>query len=327
MNDSKDSNYKGQQIAGYSKVFTTVINLVFLFCFFLYLIFKVFELRNNNFHFLDFYKNLAIRYLYLFFALLLVFFNYYFEIKKWQFLVNDIETRTFLKASKDVLYGLAAGILTPFMIGDYIGRGLSFKWLHAAQLVSRNLFNSLVQSWVALLLGFLGIIYFKLNTNTFNSLILNTLIFVIFIFIILGLIYFWKNNLILAWIRNLKFWNNFQQLSIDNLSQTIKIKVIIYTLVRNLVYNVQYLLVFLALNIHIDFMIFIAGINIILLFKTFGGSLNTFADLSLRSLVSVTYFEQFGYPKEIILMATVIIWFINIVFPSLLGILLKFKSQ
>lgn len=260
-----------------------------------------------------------IKFPFLFLGILLVFPNYYFEILKWKILGQRLEKRSFDDATVEVLRGLKLGIITPLMIGDYVGRSLDFKKENKASAVLLNLFNSFTQTWTALAFGGMALIswWFIGNENVRSYVGLPAIVILAAAFLGLGLLYGVPLSAITKW----KFLKPY---STDfDLSRSIKNKIIGLSILRTLVYNLQYICFYKAFSIVLDPLIYCIGVNILLLIKTVGGGLNVLGDLSLRELVSINFFGLYQIDQRVVLVATFVVWFFNVFSPIIFGIFYK----
>lgn len=256
---------------------------------------------------------------YLITAILLVFPNYYFEIKKWEILANQVEKRNFKTATNEVLRGLKLGILTPLMIGDFVGRSLDFKKENKGSAVALNLFNSIIQTWVSMFLGSLGLtLWWNIAEPALKkTLFIPTIVLSAATLAGFVLIFEVKLNFFARFKIVRKYFTEYQ------LSRVIKVKIIFLTILRNLLYIVQYIFFYLAFSVVLKPVIYFIGVNILLMIKTIGGGLNIFGDLSIRELVSIHFFNQFDIDPRIVLIATFVVWVVNIFIPILFGIFFK----
>ena len=101
-------------------------------------------------------------------VLLLIFFNWGFEAKKWQLLLRPLQSLTFFTALKSVLTGIAFSINTPNRIGEYGGRILYVEEGKRIKAISLSIAGSISQLILTLFMGSLGLSYlliFQLNVN------------------------------------------------------------------------------------------------------------------------------------------------------------------
>ena len=84
--------------------------------------------------------------------------NRYFEILKWQNLVDFIKPISVSEASKQVLGALTAGIFTPNDLGEYAGKAMFFKKEQTKKVVFLNLICNGIQMILTIIFGTIGLI-------------------------------------------------------------------------------------------------------------------------------------------------------------------------
>jgi Lysylphosphatidylglycerol synthase TM region len=268
-------------------------------------------------------SNKTINLWYLILSFLLVFVNYGFEIFKWKILTHAIENRTFKQAAKDVLLGTAAGILTPFMIGDFAGRASCFSKENIPKALVLNAFNSFTQTWAAMVYGCISLLLYlnlkQIAPQQMTYLAIFSFVCFLSLFILLNTKIKQRMSFLLP--------KNWQKTVLIRIEMLVKLKVVLFTLLRNLTYFLQYLLLFKALQIQVESEVIFIGVNLILLAKTFGFGINALSDLGLRNVLSLQFFENYGVSSINILCITSFIWFINVIFPALIGAIIPLFNK
>ena len=92
-------------------------------------------------------------------VILLIFFNWGFEAKKWQLLLRPVQSLSFSTALKSVLTGITFSINTPNRIGEYGGRILYVEEGKRIKAISLSIAGSLSQLILTLFMGSIGLIY------------------------------------------------------------------------------------------------------------------------------------------------------------------------
>lgn len=269
--------------------------------------------------FLTIYHN----FYFLFFAIILLVVNYGLELKKWQLLTISFEKRTSKQALGDILHGLMAGLFTPFMIGDFLGRSLGFKLRNRSLAIASNFFNSMAQTLTSIFLGTCALcIWYVIYEVPYKKWLLVILI-VMSLATILGLFFILKLNISWDFVKKINFLKKFTKRTVTELDieNVLRIKILGFSVLRNLVFFLQFYLVLLAFGLQIPFDLAFIGINFIFLLKTVGGGLNILGDLSIRELVGINFFGYYNYDPTSILMATFLVWFLNIFLPVLFVII------
>ncbi len=296
---------------------TGIIKVVLVLCLVTLLIRQVSGLKLNA----DFLSLLAgkLNLAFLLLGIVLVIPNYYLEISKWKKLSATLEDRSFKNAQKEVLRGLKWGIFTPFMLGDYWGRSKDFKKENIGSAVVLNLYNSVTQTWTSLLFGSLalGLAWF----DTKNPYI-GFIAIVLLLATILGVGVLYGTNF--SGLRKIKFIAKY--IREFNIPNNVRHQIILLSILRTVIYNLQYLCFYLSFGIIVSAGIYFTGINLLLLIKTVGGGLNVFGDLTIRELVSMQYFGSYGIDQRLVLIATFVVWLVNVFSPVLYGIFTQNKE-
>ena len=260
-------------------------------------------------------------------AIVLIIPNYFLETLKWQILTNEVESRTFQESIKDILKGLAAGLFTPFMLGDFLGRTVGFRKRNRTYVAALNLFNSVCQTYSSLLFGTLGIVlwYIISEPGLKNILLFPFVIFVTVSF--LGIFFVFKFKISWDFLKRFKLFQPYlkKELIELDLPNRLRINVLLLSILRSIIFNLQFLFFYKAFGIVLQSSIYFIGINLILLIKTIGGGLNVFGDLTLREFVSLNFFGNYNVDEGLILIATFTVWFFNIFIPVICGIFYKPK--
>jgi len=99
------------------------------------------------------------------FLLFLTFFNWFFEILKWQKLVSSIKKISLKKALEQNLGAFTASLFTPNRIGEYGAKTFYFSSMDRKHIVLLNLMGNMAQMSVTVILGVIGLTLFIINYN------------------------------------------------------------------------------------------------------------------------------------------------------------------
>lgn len=261
-------------------------------------------------------------------AIALLFLNYFFEILKWNLLTKQVQARTFRQSTIDVLKGLRAGLFTPLMLGDFLGRSVGFRKENRTEVIALNFFNSVCQTYGTLLFGSMAILFWWVISEHRLHNLLTVPMLVFTMVSILGLIFVFKLKVSWKFLEKVSIIKPYIQENVLRLEFTNKFRLKILTLsfARTLVYNIQFWLFYISLGIHLPVIVVFIGVNLILLVKTVGGGLNIFGDLTLREFISINFFGLYHVEGSIVLIATFVVWFFNIFLPVLISFFIKPKE-
>lgn len=262
----------------------------------------------------------------LFLVLLLMLGNWSIEAVKWKLAVEKIQSVSFNKSLKAIFSGVSFSITTPNRVGEYFGRILYMDEGNRLKAISLTIVCSLSQLLITLLMGGIGLIMLMKNiaANELVSILwIQVLLSVIVIvFIILTLFYF-RLSWLVKWIDRIPASSRFAWLieAIEQFNATLLLKLLSLSLLRFLIFIIQYYLLFRLFGVEVLWWQGFWAVSICFLILAIIPSI-ALADLGLRGQVSLKLLGLFSANVLGISFATVTIWFINLVIPSIIGSLL-----
>lgn len=257
------------------------------------------------------------------FFLLLATINWFFEISKWKTLVSQIQEISFLTAMKQSLTSLTVSLTTPNRIGEYGVKAYFFEKNKRKQVLVLNFFSNAIQMWVTTLFGIIGVgIVFQQYGLPFSSSKLVISLFIIGLILILGF-RFKKKELL---IKGLSISNVFQKFQI--LSFQIKLKLVIYSVLRYLTFSLLFYCLLHFFNTNISLMQFIPLIFSMYLISSVIPTIFIF-DVVVKGGAAVWLFSLAGISEIPVLSTVLSMWALNFVIPSLIGgfYLLTYKTE
>jgi uncharacterized membrane protein YbhN (UPF0104 family) len=261
-------------------------------------------------------------------------FNWVAETWKWLPLVRKVENDfSFWKGYKSILTGVTLSLFTPNRIGDYGGRILYVQPENHLKTIFATLIGSFAQQIVLISFGLLGLSYFlhlfwQIEKFWWYGIIWGscTLITVIIIaFINIRLFIPLARRLKLLRIRHvLKSAKILKAYTTAELFTTL-----CWATTRYLIYTFQYYCILRFFGIDAPFLHAIACIATIYVIQT-SIPLPPVFGLLARGEIAIKVWSLFpsGLNNEIgILAATFTLWIINLIIPSLLGLILLLKTN
>jgi hypothetical protein len=239
--------------------------------------------------------------------------NWLLESLKWKLLSQRIINLTLPKALKGVLAGLTLGFVTPHGLGDYIGRIVSIDHKNRMNLIGALLLGRVSQMVPTILFGLYGLTFlfdFKIVMLTISlSLIVALLVYVL--------------------VKTMKKWkvpHRYLDIITEySLKQIFIIQLL--SLLRYMTFTFQFIILINVFIPKLDFWINFGGITWIFLAKSILPTFNFLSDLGVREYSAVYFFESFNVNVAAVVCASLSIWIINILIPTLIGLpfILKLK--
>ncbi len=254
--------------------------------------------------------------------------NWFFEVLKWQNLVNSFKKISFFEAAQQTFGSLTASIFTPNRIGEYGAKMLYFKKENAKRIVLLNFVHNSSQMLVTTLFGVIG--FFLLTFSKTESMIwigfkLN------FISIILILIAFSIIVFIAVFFRRIEIYGFSIQKIIDKIRKLDKIilfKTVGFSLLRYLIFSTQFLILLLFFDAEIELKTAFLTIFTMYFLASILPSIHLM-DVAIKGSVALFLFSKLGIEDWKILTVTSLMWFFNLVLPVVLGsyFVLRFKPK
>jgi MFS family permease len=262
-------------------------------------------------------------------VLVLMLLNWLIETKKWQLVIQKIQTISLLKAFKAVLSGVSFSATTPNRMGEYAGRVLFLDEGNRLRSVALTIVGSMSQLIITLFMGCIGLGVMR-NDISGNTVLTtdNSLWIKIFLYgslaalLVLLLIYF-RLSVFIRLAEKISWFNKNLYLvkDLENIDRKLLLKLLSLSCARFIIFCLQYFLLFRLFQVEISwwqcFFVLSVIFLILAVIPTFA-----IADLGIRGNITWRLMQLFTVNTLGVTLATAGIWFINLVLPAIAGSLL-----
>jgi hypothetical protein len=251
-------------------------------------------------------------------TLILLFFgfaaaNWFFEILKWQTVISPVRKLSLTEATRQSLAALTVSLPTPNRIGEYGAKAFFFAPDKRKKVLLLNFFSNITQMGITCIFGLYGLVYvianFGLSISVANSLI------VILALTIFGITaYIFKEKELL--IKDLSIGKILRYTK--NLPIEVKVKTILYSLLRYIIFSSLFYLLLIFFEAKIDVS---EAMPIILAMYLLASVIPTIFifDVVIRSGIAVWLFSLAGIPEWPVLCTVLAMWLLNFVIPAVWG--------
>ncbi|MES2800745.1 MAG: lysylphosphatidylglycerol synthase domain-containing protein [Bacteroidota bacterium] len=257
----------------------------------------------------------------LFLAVLLLPLNWYIEFLKWKSILKSQGVARDNDKEKNSFYaGIVTGMLTPNMLGNFLGRIYYFEKKHRIGIILLTLMSNYAQFLITILYGILAFFLFQgksLQVNETGFLLLPGL------GLLLLLCYFYYDKFFLLFsIFKSKTVKRILALKKDTNMLT---ALLVLSMLRYFVFTAQFTLILHAFGAEISF-------NVIFLIMQYYFILIFFPSLFLgkfiiRDSVAMMVLGGIVASNEIVLVASLSVWVINLLVPTIFAlVILKNKK-
>lgn len=252
---------------------------------------------------------------------LLIFVNWGLEGKKWQLLSAPVSLLSLAQACRAVLSGLSLGFITPRSLGDYAGRLMESRGEERLKLVGAVLLNRISQSFCTYLAGMAGILY--LVSFTAMDLPPKWLQMVPLLAggVLLCLFFLSRSReKVVKALRQLtgRKWSHLIEIIGDYSSRTMML-VLGWAALRYTVYTFQFVWILKMTGIALPLPVLFAGVAAVFVLKSIIPTFNFLSDLGVREFSALFVFSAFAVPEGQLVLASLLVWCLNILLPALVG--------
>jgi hypothetical protein len=263
-------------------------------------------------------------------VLFLMLLNWGIEARKWQLLVLHVQPFSFIQAFKSVLAGCSITMLTPNRIGEYGGRILFLKEENRVKAISLNIASGISQLLITMIMGCAGLIFLRFFSHTNNNALSvlpdfwgNVLIY--FSIASAGLLFLFYIRL--GWLVRLiekmpAFDKAVKHITVlDDFSARQLLRILSLSLLRYLVFVLQYILLLQVMEVNIQVDLCFWLISVFYLVMAVAPTIG-FLELPVRAKASMELMKLYSTNTLGIETAALAMWVINLVIPALIGSLL-----
>ncbi len=249
-------------------------------------------------------------------ATVLVFPNLWLAYRKWKITLNAIDVKSDQRTRIHSFFaGLVTGLLTPNMIGNFIGRFYYFDKKHRANITAFTVLSNWGQFLASITFGAVSVVWL-------GELIVwkdeTRLLYVLLIVVIIGYLFFFYVDNFLRFFKRLQFGVAFK--SLLKRSPWFRTKVLLLSYARFVVFTLQFSLMLLAYGADWSWGL-TAAIWQVYLLTMIAPSL-ILGKVGVKESIALFVLSTLGINEITILFSSLSIWFLNTVSPALLGLII-----
>ncbi|MGA7721881.1 MAG: lysylphosphatidylglycerol synthase domain-containing protein [Ignavibacteriaceae bacterium] len=259
--------------------------------------------------------------------------NLYLQFKKWQMAcVKLLHSNDRKKIWISLLYGIAAGSFTPVRVGEFFGRAIEFRDKSLLQVTFATLVDKFFLLFVITFSGsFACIIFLRWYYNIPLYLIIFFTVALLVIFYFISTLVFkpeiWKSP-VLNRLRSLKIITLLKEKLSDfkRLDRSFTIRMIIISTLFYAVFILQYAVLVKAFSGNAGFLTFLWA-GVLVMFTKSVITPFSFIDFGVREGASIFFLTKMGELSSVAFDASAVLFAINIIIPSIIGVILFYKRD
>ena len=245
----------------------------------------------------------------------LVYLNIWIAYLQWKVTLKVVVPNANLRTRTQSFFaGIVTGIVTPNMMGNFIGRFYYFERRYRVPIILFTLLSNYAQFLASLIFGWIAIfIVGDLQILTLSE----SLIFILGFGVVLAfLVYFFIDNFI-GRFKKKKYFNSFRETLKKN--RTYRFTILGLSLIRFFVFTAQFSLMLRSFGETIDASVIMAIWQVYLLTMLIPSIF--LGKVGVRESVALFVLGSLGMNEFAILFSSLIIWGINTLLPALVGLI------
>ncbi len=250
-------------------------------------------------------------------VIILVFVNWGFEFAKWNVVLGFSGVRTSWKIRfRSFLAGIITGLLTPNMIGNFIGRMFYFQRRDRVAVVLLTLFANAAQFLASIFFGLIALFWLGIPGKDFAWSHEGFMIATILFFSLLTLLYLKFECIPLKLVTGNKYVRRI--IPLMKRRSFFRVKLLLLSIARHFIFSLQYWLLLKTFGLEIDLHWF-GWIWQVFFWATLIPSL-WFGKLVIRESMALWILAPLTGNPALILFASVFLWILNQAVPAATGI-------
>ena len=251
--------------------------------------------------------------------------NWGIESYKWKLVTQQVESIPYTTALKSVFMGICLGNIAPGRAMEFLGKIYFFKSENKPSVTILHFINGMFQMLITVLVGISAIAYKFQLVHSSPQLVYSIIIFgiVLIIFFCLAILNVSTIQRKLKFIKWFKFSDSTQQLSF---SKMLLFKLVVLSMLRYFVFSFQFYLVYRVLSLPMPVMQMASSIAVYFMLTSLIPMIS-FIEPAIRAAIALFVFNQVNDSYISVVLSATLLWFINVVLPSIIGYLIILKAK
>ncbi|HMV15519.1 MAG TPA: lysylphosphatidylglycerol synthase domain-containing protein [Chitinophagales bacterium] len=261
-------------------------------------------------------------------VVILMILNWTIESIKWKLLIDKLHPISWLDAIEGILFGVTFSLFTPSRVGEFGGRVFALNTERKEAIVS-TIIGSLAQIVINVSIGALGLLLYIFIYEKHDTYLISAYAFIYILLLVT--VHFCYYNIDIVSIK----FSRFPILKkaarylhiIDLYSNHDLLKLELFSLLRYLIYCIQFVLLLTFFGIKIPFASAIIIVAAIFFIQTINPINIALIDFGFRGNVAALFLGGFTDNPFAILATTITLWFINLIIPAVIGGVFAFRFR
>lgn len=258
-------------------------------------------------------------------VLLLMPINWGIESFKWKLITDQVEPINYSIALKSVFSGICLGNVAPGRAMEFLAKIYYFKSENKPTITVLHFINGMFQMLITVVVGLIAITY-KLTHNGQST----NMIYVILIAGLCLILFFCWAILNVSFIQQklkfIKWFNKIGEAEHVQFSKNLILQLISLSIIRYLVFSIQFYLILNALSPQVDIWWAFTSIAAYFMLTSIIPMISVI-EPAIRAAIALFVFNQTSDNSVTVVLASTLMWMINVVIPSIIGYVVILKEK
>jgi hypothetical protein len=252
--------------------------------------------------------------------------NWAIESYKWMLITNQTEKISFKTAMKSVYAGVCIGNLAPGRATEFLAKIHFFKPENKLTITVLHFVGGMFQLSITIFCGMLALFLRSyLSENVYSlmnviSISISAVVMLVFVLILFNI------NRFVSWLYQRFNRENYEEVKAIIWSKKLIFQLFSFSILRYMVFSFQFILLLYVFHLNVNYLHLLISIYIYFLFTTIIPMFSVI-EAAVRTAIALIVFSDFGLSNSALAIVAILLWLINIVFPSIIGYLILLKEN
>lgn len=252
--------------------------------------------------------------------------NWGIESYKWKLITTDTESVSYAKAFQSVMAGVCVGNLAPGRSTEFLAKILFFKPENRSLITVLHFTNGMFQLLITIMMGVLALPFY-FSEKTIDGPILYFITGLATLLLLLFIMVIFKFEWLQEKLFSFRVLKKYKPAQVMSLKRSLVASLITLSLLRYLVFSLQFYFLFLCFNPALGLIPALCGVALYFLLTSVIPMISVIEPAIRATLAMVAFQTNDARSAWQIICISTLLWMINIILPSLVGygIILKEK--
>lgn len=251
--------------------------------------------------------------------------NWGIESYKWKLTTQQVESISYKTALKSIFSGICAGNLAPGRAIEFLAKIVFFKIENRPRITILHFINGMFQMLITVTCGLSAVLYKFSSSSASNMMIYfivsgGVLLIILFCLAIANVSYIQKKLRFISWFKQLEHADDL------SFSKSLIIKLISLSVIRYLVFTFQFYLIYHALCPQTTLINAFTAIAAYFMLTSIIPMIS-YIEPAIRAAIALFVFNTAADNSVSVVLASTIVWIINVVIPSIIGYIIIFREK